>query len=151
MDENLKVGPRDPFDGRTFEERTQPSPPEVTEEDVREWTSWVLAGLSEPEVDYHDATDRLLTDRAQDKERIGELEAALREIMEDHSWRDELWRFTDDTEDLLRALLAPTEEAQRPAFLEDVEEKFERDTKPALRENAELRGEEAQHVRADEA
>jgi len=77
MDENLKVGPRDPFDGRTFEERTQPSPPEVTEEDVREWTSWVLAGLSEPEVDYHDATDRLLTDRAQDKERIGELEGRL--------------------------------------------------------------------------
>ena len=32
---------------------------------------------------------------------------ALREVMEDHPWRDELWRFTDETEAVLVALEAP--------------------------------------------
>ena len=30
--------------------------------------------------------------------------AALREVMEDHAWRNELWRFTDETEAVLAAL-----------------------------------------------
>ena len=33
--------------------------------------------------------------------------AALREVMEDHAWKDELWRFTDETEAVLAALEAP--------------------------------------------
>ena len=34
-------------------------------------------------------------------------EAVLREVMEDHPWRDELWRFTDEPEATLAALEAP--------------------------------------------
>ena len=30
--------------------------------------------------------------------------AALREVMEDHLWRDELWHFTDETAAVLAAL-----------------------------------------------
>ena len=33
-------------------------------------------------------------------------QAALREVMEDHPWRDELWHFTDKTEAVLAALEA---------------------------------------------
>ena len=32
------------------------------------------------------------------------LRPALREVMEDHAWRDELWHFTDETEAVLAAL-----------------------------------------------
>ena len=42
-------------------------------------------------------------------------EAVLREVMEDHLWRDELWRFTDETEAVLAALepaLGPAGERQ---------------------------------------
>ena len=38
-------------------------------------------------------------------------EAALREVMEDHAWKDELWYFTDETE----AVLAALEPAPSPA------------------------------------
>ena len=34
-------------------------------------------------------------------------EAVLREVMEDHPWRAELWYFTDETEAVLAALEAP--------------------------------------------
>ena len=36
---------------------------------------------------------------------------ALREVMEDHAWHDELWRFTDETEAVLAALEVPDERA----------------------------------------
>ena len=34
-------------------------------------------------------------------------ERALGEVMEDHAWKDELWRFTDETEAVLAALEVP--------------------------------------------
>ena len=37
-------------------------------------------------------------------EELIRLRAALEEVMEDHPWRDELWRFTDETEAVLAAL-----------------------------------------------
>ena len=42
-------------------------------------------------------------------EELIRLRDALREVMEDHAWKDELWRFTDETEAVLAAL-APTAE-----------------------------------------
>ena len=37
-------------------------------------------------------------------EELIRLREALREVMEDHAWHDELWRFTDETEAVLAAL-----------------------------------------------
>ena len=42
------------------------------------------------------------------------LREALQEVMEDHAWRDELWRFTDETEATLAALApAPSPAGER--------------------------------------
>ena len=38
-------------------------------------------------------------------------EAVLREVMEDHPWRDELWYFTDETEAVLAALEVSDEQS----------------------------------------
>ncbi len=35
------------------------------------------------------------------------LREALREVMEENPWRDELWRFTDETERVIDALKEP--------------------------------------------
>ena len=44
--------------------------------------------------------------------RIRDLEAALVEIAEDIIPKEDVWRFSDETEAVLRAVLAPPKEAQ---------------------------------------
>ena len=71
----------------------------------------MYSGGPDVSVERREANARLAAQSPTLARDLIRLREALREVMEDHAWHDELWRFTDETEAVLAALEVPDERA----------------------------------------